>query len=134
MTIAEKLSVPQHKLFPLLEGQATSIADKAGQMEYIVGNGTHNQLLRQYGMTAGSTLDSEESIIVQFTVELRVAHIAGMVQLHATVATGQALFMPVGISYIHQITVVYLLATSFTQFIVLFAFDMAHFCRRDGEL
>jgi len=101
MTIAEELPVPQHKLFPLLEGQATSIAHKAGQMEYIVGNGTHNQLLRQYGMTAGSTLDTKESIIVQFTVELRVAHIAGMVQLHATVATSQALFMPIGISYIH---------------------------------
>lgn len=131
MAIAEELPVAQHELFALLQRQPACVAHEAGQMENIVGNGSHHQLLRQDGVAAGGALDSEEAIVVQLAVELRVAHVARVVQLHAAVAAGQALLVPIGIAHVHQITVVYLLAASLAQLVVLFALYVAHFCREN---
>lgn len=127
VAIAEELAVPQHELFALLERQTAGVAHEAGQMEYIVGYGPHHQLLRQYGMTAGGALHPKQPIVVQLTVELRVAHVASVVQLNAAVAAGQALLVPVGIAHVHQIAVVDLLAAALAQLIVLLALDVAHF-------
>lgn len=131
MAIAEELPVAQHELFALLQRQPARVAHEAGQMENIVGNGPHHQLLRQDGVAAGGALDSEEAIVVQLAVELRVAHVARVVQLHAAVAAGQALLVPIGIAHVHQITVVYLLAASLAQLVVLLALYVAHFCREN---
>lgn len=127
MAIAEELPIAQHELLALLQRQPAGVAHEAGQMENIVGYGSHHQLLRQDGMAAGGALDPKQAIVVQLAVELRVAHVARVMQLHATVAAGEALLVPVGIAHVHQITVVYLLAASLAQLVVLLALDVAHF-------
>jgi len=127
MAIAEELAIPQEELLALLQRQPAGVAHETGQVEDEVRYGTHHQLLRQDRMAAGGALDPEQPVVVHLAVELRVAHVAGVVQLHPAVAAGQALLVPVGLAHVHQEAVVDLLATALAQLEVLLALDVAHF-------
>lgn len=127
MTVAEELAIAQHELLALLERQSAGVANEAGQVEDKVRYGSHYQLLRQDRMAAGGALHTEQPVVVHLAIEFRVAHVAGVVQLHSTVAAGQALLVPVGIAHVHQESVMDLLATALAQLEVLLALDVAHF-------
>lgn len=65
-------------------------------------------------------------VVIQFAVQLAIAHIARIVQRYTAHSARQALLVPAGVAHPHQIPVVDLLAAALAQFVVLLALDRAH--------
>lgn len=67
-------------------------------------------------------------VVVRFAVEFHIPGVARIVEAGVAHAALKTVLMVAGVGHSHKISVVDLGSTSFTDFIVLFAFQLRFFC------